>query len=181
MVGTAAWLIGLIFVGPPVPPSTPGNTSRVDCVAREHIPEHVRPLDCALATAVGSGLSRSAAFRDIVKHIAALNGIVWLKASMVVRPDIGEFYGGLMHRLTPMGAHRGMFILVAPGRGDETVVTLAHELQHFVEVLESRASTEAEIDALFQRIGTPVAPGTTETAAAIQFARIVRLELARHR
>jgi len=74
-----------------------------------------------------------------------------------------------------------MFVLVAPGRGDETIVTLAHELQHCVEVLESHATTEAEIDALFQRIGTPVAPGTTETAAAIQFARTVRLELAHHR
>jgi hypothetical protein len=181
MVGTAPWLIGLIFVGPPVLVSPSGTASPVDCVAREHIPEHVRPLDCALATAVASGLARSQAFRDIVEHIAALNGIAWLKASMVVRPDIREFSGGLMHRLTRLGHRRGMFILVAPGRGDETVVTLAHELRHFVEVLESRASTEAEIDALFQRIGTLVAPGTTETAAAIQFAHNVRLELAEHR
>jgi hypothetical protein len=147
------------------------------CDARQRVPEHVRPLDCALATLAASGLDRSATFRDLVARIGALNGIVYIQPTVIVQPDARRVVSaGLIHRVTWIGSRRVLLVVLNPGLGDRSVITMAHEFQHAIEVLSSTASTESEIDALFDRIGTRVGAGMTETTAAIAVERAVRRE-----
>ncbi len=62
--------------------------------------------------------------------------------------------------------------------GDPAIATLAHELFHAIEVLEHPdARTEKAIDALFARIGEPIANQTFETTGALEKERKVLEEL----
>ncbi len=146
------------------------------------MPEHVRPLDCTLATVTAAGLARSATFRDIVARIAALNGIVYVQPTVIVQSDTRRVLdGALIHRVSQVGSRRVLVVVVVPGKSDRSVTIMAHEFQHAAEVLASSASTEAEIDALFARIGVPAGAWTTETAAAIAVERAVGRELSARR
>jgi len=121
------------------------------------VPEHIRPLDCRVATIVAAGLARSEIFSDLVGRIGRLNGIVY------VMP--------------------GRVFMVHARLAFERWTDASHDLarfpafQHAIEVLSSTASTEAEIDALFERIGIPVGHGVTETNAAITVQRTIGREL----
>jgi hypothetical protein len=146
------------------------------------IPEHMRPSGCAMTRALARGITVSRAFRQLVNRISALGGIVYVLPGQVVQPESKRVLdGALLHRVTLAGPHRLLWVKVVPAAGDRAVITLAHELQHAVEVLESNASTERQIDALFERIGTPVGAWTSETFAAIEMERVVRRELSRSR
>jgi hypothetical protein len=59
-------------------------------------------------------------------------------------------------------------------------VTLAHELQHAVELLEAKnARSPTECEALFARIGFRSGPHSYETHAAVEVDRRVAKELGR--
>ena len=153
-----------------------------DCPARAIVPGHLRPQNCALAGAVVSGLERSPEFRRLVDRIAALNGAVFIQPGTLVQPEENRILmGALLHRSTVLGGQRALFIIVRSDRGDDTLITLAHEFQHVVEVLESNASTEHEIDALFERIGASSGATSRETGQAVLVGHRVAQELARNR
>jgi hypothetical protein len=85
----------------------------------------------------------------------------------------------LSHRISVAGAHRVLHLTVAPQSGDRSIINLAHELQHVLEVLEATdVSTEAAIDQLFERIGMRMSAGVMETQAALTVERTVARELA---
>jgi hypothetical protein len=114
-----------------------------------------------------------------VERIRVLNGIVYVRPRPFVQPEAGRVLAGsLVHQVVPAGSHRLLQVLVLPGARDRLVVVLAHELQHAVELLEAGVSTEAESDALFERIGTGTGAGVVETNAAMEAERRVRRELA---
>jgi predicted transcriptional regulator len=80
------------------------------------------------------------------------------------------------------GAHRVLNIVVAPESGDRSMITLAHELQHAIEVLEADdVTTETAVDRLFERIGARVGASIMETRSAVDVQRVVARELSRNR
>jgi hypothetical protein len=150
------------------------------CPERERVPDHLRPQNCALASALLSGLSRSAEFQRLSDRIAELNGAVFIQPGTIVQPAENRILrGALLHRMAMIGGRRALFIIVSPDRDDNTLITLAHEFQHVIEVLQSNASTDSEIDALFLRIGTSVGTTTRETGEAVLAGHRVAQELAR--
>ena len=71
---------------------------------------------------------------------------------------------------------------VAPESGDRSLITLGHELQHAIEVLEaSGATTEAGVDRLFERIWVRVGASVMETTSAVSVQRAVARELSANR
>jgi hypothetical protein len=123
-------------------------------------------------------MRRSATFQQIVDRIGELNGIVYVDAKFIVQADTKRVYSGtLQHRMTRAGKYRLLYVTVAPESGDRPVLTLAHELHHAIEVLESDATTEAAINALFERIGTHTSAGIFETDAAVKQQQTVAKEL----
>jgi hypothetical protein len=72
--------------------------------------------------------------------------------------------------------------MVAPESGDRRLLTLAHELQHAIEVLEAPdVATAGAVDELFERIGTNTSAGVMETQAALDVERAVGRELSADR
>jgi hypothetical protein len=64
------------------------------------------------------------------------------------------------------------------GAPDEGIAILAHELQHAIEVAqETHVSDQAELAALYQRIGTRSGHLIYDTQAAQEVGRLVRREL----
>ncbi len=162
--------------------ASPAVSAPQACPDRERVPEHLRPQNCALASALLSGLSRSAEFHRLSDRIAELNGAVFIQPGTIVQPAENRILrGALLHRMTMVGGRRALFIIVSADRDDDTLITLAHEFQHVIEVLQSDASTESEIDALFLRIGTSVGTITRETGEAVLAGHRVAQELARNR
>jgi hypothetical protein len=136
----------------------------------------VRPLDAVLAAAVDEGLASSATFQRIVSAIASTDGIVFL--------SVGRCPAGLRaclgHKVTRAGGNRLLFVTVNTSRIDQRLIpTLAHELQHAVEVLSEPSNTCAEaVRAYFARIGYLArAPHVFETDAARDVGDAVAEEL----
>jgi hypothetical protein len=153
------------------------------CAAREIVPDQLRPLDCLTAPIVTSGIARSATFRWLVDRVGELNGIVYIKASFYMNDHTKRVLSGaLSHQISMAGAHRVLHVMVAPESGDRPIVTMAHELQHAIEVLEAPdVATEAAVDRLFERIGMHAGTGIFETQAALDVERAVVRELSAKR
>ena len=103
-------------------------------------------------------MARSATLSREIERIGELNGIVYIKDAYYVEPRTGRVLSGaLSHEVTMAGSHRVLHVTVAPESGDRCLITLAHELQHAIEVLEAKgAVTRVAVDRLFERIGMQV-------------------------
>lgn len=153
------------------------------CVARQSLPAQVRPLTCRTAARVIDGMARSATLRRVIDRVGELKGIVYIKDAYYVDPRTSRVLSGaLSHAISMAGAHRILRVWVAPESGDRPLITLAHELQHAIEVLEAHdVTTEAAVDRLFERIGVRVGASVMETASAVDVARAVARELSTSR
>ena len=153
------------------------------CAARQTLPAQVRPLTCRTAARMIVGMARSATLRRVIDRIGELNGIVYIKDAYYVDPRTGRaLSGALSHEITTAGTHRVLHMTVAPESGDRSLITLGHELQHAIEVLEaSDATTEAGVDRLFERIGVRVGASVMETTSAVAVQRAVARELSANR
>ena len=175
-------LINVLLMGGPAAAAESPPAEDVSCAARKLLPEHVRPQSCALIDGAVAGLERSTTFRSLVARIATLDGIVYVMPTPIHRTKTHRVLdGGLVHGVRWIGSRRVLTVTVGLQTGDESLETMAHEFQHAIEVLSSSASNEKEIDALFARIGIPIAEGVTETNAATKVERMVRRELAANR
>jgi hypothetical protein len=115
--------------------------------------------------------------------VGELNGIVYIKSGFSVNDHTKRVLSGaLSHQISMAGAHRVLHVMVAPESGDRPVITMAHELQHAIEVLEAPdVATEAAVDQLFERIGMHADTGIVETQAALNVERAVARELSGNR
>lgn len=143
--------------------------------------EQVIAVDPTLAKLVEQGRGRSPAFRDLIDRIEASEWTVFVQPGRC--PERAAI-GCLLHVVGTFQGRRYMRVLVNPhGRHpDQVIVTLAHELQHAVEVVSAGAVTD--VDSLLQlqrRIASSrVRMGRTElyeTAAAWAIERTVFKEL----
>jgi len=153
------------------------------CAARETVPDQLRSFDCRTVTIVANGMARSTTFRRLIDRVGQLNGIIYIEDRYYVNDRTKRVLSGaLSHQITRAGAHRVLHLIVAPESGDRRLVTMAHELQHAIEVLEaSDVNTEAAVDQLFERIGMHTSAGVVETQAALDAERAVAHELSAHR
>jgi hypothetical protein len=141
------------------------------------LPDHVRILDCRLATAVGAAAGRSPMLKDILDRVDRTDGLVFVTTA----PAIGaatHLLGGLSHDVTRAGRFRVLRIFVSGKVDDDAIAIVGHELQHALEVLElSNACSEAEVDALFEHLGWRTGVRAVETQAARDTEHTIQREL----
>jgi hypothetical protein len=139
----------------------------------------IRPQDPRLVDLIRAGLTRSATFRDIVHRIEAGNLIVYVSLS----PSMKANLAGKLTWMSKAGMFRYVKATINTEQSsDQMIATLAHELQHALEVGgDESVIDQRSLAGLYKRIGRPsistVIAGY-ETAAAQETGFQVRRELA---
>lgn len=138
------------------------------------IDPRVRTTDQLLVDLIGQAAEVSPTFRNLVNAIGATDGVVWVE-----RTGCGRGVRACMaHTVAQAGPYRLLRVNIDPRKTDlETVVALAHELRHTLEVLaEPGITTPWGIHFLYERVGSR--RGTHyETDAAVAAEDAVHHEL----
>ena len=134
----------------------------------------VRTADPVLLAAVEDGMDQSPTFRRLAREIGTLKGIVYLEPGRCH----DSMRSCMFLDMRQAGSYRLLFVRVDPQQGPVALVgSVAHELQHAVEVLRAReVRTQAAMKAFYLRYGTRIS-GHFETSEASQAAEVVRVEL----
>jgi len=159
-----------LFVGALTPSAT--LASERDGGAR------LRPQDPRISLALQEGMARSDTFRDLVNRIEASNVIVYIAMKPSMRPSLA----GALTWMTSAGKYRYLRASISIEQTfNQTIATVAHELQHAIEVIEDESVVdEKSLVALYKRIGQPskaAGPLGWETIAAQRTGTQVRREL----
>jgi hypothetical protein len=137
----------------------------------------LRPQDARLASVLKAGALRSETFRALVDRIEASNVIVYIAINPVLKPSLA----GALTWMAQAGEFRYVRASISTELTfDQMIATVAHELQHAVELVEDESVTdEASLVALYRRIGEPSrsSPSGWETQTAQQTGYKVRREL----
>lgn len=137
----------------------------------------LRPQDTRSAQVLKEGASRSATFRTLVDRIEASNLIVYI----ALKPGLKSNLSGALTWMTRAGGFRYVRASISTDLTlDQMIATVAHELQHAVEVSEDESVTdERSLVALYKRIGQQSRTGSSnwETLAAQRTGTQVRREL----
>ena len=138
----------------------------------------IRPQDPHLVDLLRAGVARSATLRDIVNRLEAGNVFVYVSLSPVLRSGIA----GKLTWMTSAGAYRYLKATINSDQSaDQMIATLAHELQHALEVsADDSVVDQRSMLGLYKRIGQPSLSGARdgwETVAAQQTGLQVRREL----
>jgi hypothetical protein len=143
------------------------------------LPAQIGISDCRLARSVADGIQRSATLRKLVDRMGELKGRVYVTTAVSAAAGANRpLLGALSHKTVMAGEYCLLRVTVLHAYDDNAVATIAHELRHAVEVLENpEARTEADVDALFERIGQRVSAGIVETQAALDTEHRVAQEL----
>lgn len=138
----------------------------------------IRPQDPRLTDLLRDGVARSATFRSLVTRIEAGNVFVYLSLSPVMKSTLA----GKLTWITNAGRFRYLRATINTEQSfDQMIATLAHELQHAVEVsADDSVTDQRSLQELYKRIGRPSFTGINagwETEAAQQTGLQVRREL----
>lgn len=138
----------------------------------------IRPQDPRATALLRNGVERSAHVRALIDTIDVADVVVY----MDVERGMDTSLAGRLTFIGKGGAYRYVRVSInASLNGDFMIASLAHELQHVVEVIEHpEVTSEATLKRLYQRIGlSNRATGTEgwETRAAQEMTREVRREL----
>lgn len=168
------WLLSIVFCFAVVMPNAGAATPER---SREGGPR-IRPQDPRSLQLLRAGTARSETFRALVDRIEASNVFVYV----TVTPFIKSSLAGQLTWMTQAGPYRYLrATLNAEQTANQQIASLAHELQHAVEVVEeSRVKDEKTLVALYQRIGQPSRAAVSsgwETIAAQEAGYRVRREL----
>lgn len=134
----------------------------------------VRGISARIVALVAEGTAHSKTFHELVDRIGATDGIVYV-AEGTCGHDVRAC---LLFSITTAKTNRVLRVLVDPSNPDADLIgSLAHELQHALEVLSVRyIRTDAAMALLYRRIGRGVGR-RFETDAAIHVGDAVRAEL----
>ena len=138
----------------------------------------LRPQDKRLEQVLKAGAARSATFKSLVDRIEASNVIVYVALSPIMKSNLS----GMLTWMTQAGDYRYVRASISTELPfDQMIATLAHELQHAVEVIDDPTVVdEKSLVALYKRIGrqnSNAAPARWETQAAQDAGFRVRREL----
>jgi hypothetical protein len=136
---------------------------------------HVRTQDRSVRQLLKRGFNRSTTFAQLMARLENSDVLVYIE-------EVPRLPGGLEGRMMMLPtAHGQRYVriqIVLRGVPDESVATLGHELQHAIEVAqESGVSDQAQLTALYQRIGMRGGPHVYDTIAAQEIGRVIRREL----
>lgn len=139
---------------------------------------HLRPQDDRLRQLLLTGTARSATLKSLVDRVEASPVIVYLGVNPLMKKNLS----GMLTWMTRAGNYRYLRISISPDlSADQMIATIAHELQHAVEVIDNESvSDEKSLTALYQRIGQQPngsRPTQWETVAAQRAGLQVRQEL----
>lgn len=138
----------------------------------------LRPQDGRSTQVLREGAARSETFRALVNRIEASNVIVYVAVSPILKSNLS----GQLTWMTRAGEFRYVRASIKTDLTfDQMIASVAHELQHAVEVIEDESVTdEPSLVALYKRIGhqsRSAGPTGWETVAAQRTATQVRREL----
>jgi hypothetical protein len=135
----------------------------------------VRTLGSALALIVSQATARSSTFGQLVQTIDKTDGIVYVEYGRC-----GHGVRACLLAITAAGANRIVRVRVDTKKADwDLMGSIAHELQHAVEVLGNPAVTSTRaMHFFYQREGRLIGD-VFETAAAIRAGNDVRAEARR--
>jgi len=138
----------------------------------------LRPQDARSAQVLQEGAARSATFRALVDRIEASNVIVYIAVNPIMKSNLS----GMLTWMTRAGDFRYVRASIKTELTfDQMVASVAHELQHAVEVIEDESVTdERSLIALYKRIGHrsgSAGQSGWETVAAQRTSTRVRREL----
>ena len=137
----------------------------------------LRPQDPRIVQVLKEGPLRSETFRSLVDRIEAGNVIVYIAVNPILKAGLS----GALTWMTGAGEFRYVRASISTELTfDQMIATVAHELQHAVEVIEDESvNDERSLVALYKRIGQPsrAANSGWETTSAQQTGYQVRREL----
>lgn len=138
---------------------------------------HLRPQD-RLKQLLREGSARSATFKALADRIEASDVIVYVALNPRMKPGLS----GMLTWMTNAGGYRYLRASISQElSADQMIATIAHELQHAVEVIDDEAvNDEKSLVALYRRIGHQrgaSASSQWETTAAQETGFQVRKEL----
>jgi hypothetical protein len=138
----------------------------------------VRAADNRVAAAMKEGLARSASFRAIIDHINTLDVIVYAETQPLLRGRLS----GTMTWVTATKEFRYVRVSLNPDLNiAQMTASLAHELQHVVEVGEAKSIVDTKTLSDYYRVAGVeryVRADEWDTEAAQRTGDIVRRELA---
>ena len=156
-----------------------GHTREASAEAR--VFTRVRGLDAEFHALIQEGDARSATFRDIIDEIQRSNTIVMVQYGLCAK---GLIRSCVTHVAGDTKARSIRIVINTRTTNDRLIATIAHELQHAVEIIRTPDATDAEsVMALYRRIGKgECAKGRSdrcETEAALAVEKRVLDELDR--
>ena len=141
----------------------------------------LKPADAEMRRLISDGFDRSATFRALVDAIHRTNGVVIVQ----YRPLRQRPLSIVRHQRRRRRGRRSVRIKVnTRTTNDRLIATIAHELQHALEILsDPDVASAEEVLALYRRIGTGRCrqglSDACETDEALRVEAVVNDELAR--
>jgi hypothetical protein len=144
---TAALVMTALFAATNVPAAA--AQSQPDAMSVPLV--RLKPADPEMRRLIGDGFRRSQAFRDLVQAIHASNAIVIVQFGQCAN---GRFRSCVTN-VDGNERQRNIRIKVNTRTTDDRLIaTIAHELQHALEILSERSAIDAtSVLALYRRIG----------------------------
>ena len=179
-VRAAAWTLVLVMGASAAP------DARRDPAPGDPRPYGVRSPDPHVSALLADGRAKSDRFRRLVDEIGAGDGIVYVVPG---KCHVNGIRSCLLHAVTSAPTARYLWIAIEIGDvRPDAIATIAHELQHALEVLQASWIRSGNDIRHFYSSSEGGPPGVRrgharsyETSAAIEVADIVRSELARDR
>ena len=163
-------LLAVLLFAPPLPPMPLTEADVLEAPTR-----HIRSSDQSVRKLLRQGYRKSSTFASLVTRLQRSDVIVYIEDV----PRLPGALEGRMMMLPRVNGYRYVRIQIAlRGSPEDSIGTLAHELQHAVEVANATDVIDIEgLARLYQRIGIRSGPDVYDTNAAQQTGRTVRREL----
>jgi len=139
--------------------------------------EHVRSAQPKVVAVIRDGLSRSRAFEELITTLDSSDVVAYVELASKMPTGLD---GYLAHWVLPAGERRYVRIFIDFELDhDRLIETIAHELQHAIEVAKAPdVNSDEGMRKLFYRLDSGgCRRGCTETAAAVAIQKIVSREL----
>lgn len=138
----------------------------------------IRPQDVRIKEALREGAARSTTFRSLLDRIDTGDVIVYVAVNPLIKSNLS----GALTWMTSAGGFRYVRASISPDQNlDQMIATVAHELQHALEVVnDPTVTSEGTLVAMYRHIGqqnNSASPNRWETVAAQETGYQVRREL----
>jgi hypothetical protein len=122
-----------------------------DAASDDRVLTRVRGADQEFHALIREGDARSASFREIVDEIQRSNAVVMVQYGLCAK---GQIRSCVTHVSGDSRARSIRIVINTRTTNDRLIATIAHELQHAVEIIrDAQATGPEQVMALYRRIG----------------------------